>query len=91
MHPIRYTADLTVNPKQDDFRGEMTIALQIAETVSTFWLNAADLQIRKAELDAGGQPKSVKIVAGGEDFVGFSFDEPIPAGAARLKLDVSAR
>ena len=35
VQPIRYTADLTVNPKQDDFRGEMTIALQIVEPVST--------------------------------------------------------
>ena len=63
VQPIRYTADLTMNPKQDDFHGEMTIALQIAEPVTTFWLNAADLQIQKAELDAGGQAKSAKIVS----------------------------
>jgi cytosol alanyl aminopeptidase len=91
VQPIRYTADLTVNPKQDDFHGDMTIVLQIAEPVSTFWLNAADLQIQKVELDAGGKTKSARIVLGGEDFVGFSFDEPIAVGRARLKLRYSGK
>lgn len=89
VHPVRYSADLTLDPKRDVFQGEIVISLRVTEPVSVFWLNAADLQIQKAELEVGGQTNVARVLPGGEDFLGFSFDQPVPAGAARMKLSYS--
>jgi len=91
VRPLRYAADLTLNPKQDDFQGAIDISLRLAEPVSLFWLNATGLQVYKAEMRTDSGSIVVKIVPGGEEFVGFSFDSPIPAGTARLRLNYSGK
>jgi alanyl aminopeptidase len=84
--PTAYKATLTVVPGDDVLRGEIDIALSIAEPTRVIWLNAEDLHLDEARLEANGQTLRGRVVPGGKDVVGIAFDAPAPAGAARLRV-----
>ena len=86
-HPLRVLADLTLRPDQETFPGRVTIELELARPTSLLWLNASRLEIESAHLTAGGADHPAGIVPGGDDFVGFDFGAPVPAGRATLVVD----
>ena len=57
----------------------------------TLWLNATELTVDKASFTVGGATVPARVVAGGEDFVGFAVDKPLPPGAARLHVEWKGR
>jgi len=84
--PVRYTADLTIVPAQETFSGAIDIALKVREATPLIWLNATDLTVQTASLTVGGNALAARVVAGGTDFVGFAFEQPVPAGEAALHI-----
>ena len=85
--PSGYAADLAIDPGKASFRGSIDIDIRIKAKTELLWLNATDLKIEKASVTGAGNPITVRMVPGGEDFVGFAFDRPIDPGAFRLHVD----
>jgi alanyl aminopeptidase len=89
VQPTSYKADLTLDPTKDTFSGSLTIQLQVVKPAQTIWLNQEKISIKSAVLTAQGVQHKASMVPGGDDFVGISFDGPIPAGAAVLAIQYS--
>src|SRR5438309_2028161 len=49
--PIRYRAELTVDPSKDSFEGEIAIELTLAQPASFLWLNGHELTVHDARLE----------------------------------------
>ena len=91
MVPARYQVSLTVVPGQAAFEGVVDIAVKLVEPTSLIWLNGTELSIREAHARGAGQVFPARVVPGGDDFVGFAFDEKVPAGAARLHVEYAGK
>jgi cytosol alanyl aminopeptidase len=86
VSPLHYRVELTLVPSVESFSGEVAIDLLLGQPAAVLWLNATALTIEAATLTAGGTRLAAHIVPGGDDFVGFGFARPIPAGRARLEV-----
>src|SRR3954453_10629035 len=84
VRPTHYALELRVVPAQPTFSGMVTIDLRVDQPTSLVWLNATGLTIESGELRAGGATQAARVVAGGEDFVGFATPKPIARGTAQL-------
>ncbi len=84
--PVRMSVDLTILPEHETFDGKVGIELELERATSVLWLNAHALEIQAATLRAGGMDSAARVLAGGDDFVGFDFGREIPAGAASLAI-----
>lgn len=92
VSPVRYSVDWTIDPARDAFDGRVEIELSIARPTAVIWLNGTELAIREAVLTAAGGPaRAARVVPGGEEFVGFALDPPVPAGSARLAIAYTAK
>jgi alanyl aminopeptidase len=89
--PRKVTATLTLVPAEDSFRGAVEIDLVVAQPARVIWLNASDLSVTEAHLDVNGAARPARIVPGGDHFVGFAFDEDVPAGPARLSASYAGK
>src|SRR5262249_16633427 len=69
--PIAYDLDLTISPEKETFSGAIDIDIELSEPTALLWLHARELTITEASLADGKRRKGVRIVPGGEDFVGF--------------------
>jgi alanyl aminopeptidase len=84
VRPVRQAVELTVDPNQEAFSGSVEIELEVRESTSLLWLNAAGLKVTSASVGRSGAMHPARVVAGGDDFVGFSTDSPLGPGPARL-------
>jgi cytosol alanyl aminopeptidase len=84
--PLAYAAELRVLPDQDTFSGEVTIDLELARRASFLWLHGRGLTVSNAYLEQTGRRLSAKSITGGEEFLGFAFDQPAQAGKAQLHV-----
>ncbi len=83
--PLKMTAQLTIDPTQEVFNGQVTIDLDAAEPVKVLWLNADGLTLQQTE------PKA-RVLDGGKDFIGLEFlDQPLPAGKSALRIDYQGK
>src|SRR5262249_16819325 len=84
--PVRQSIDLALDPAKERFFGRTDIEVVFAAPVSRLWLNAKELQIRSAQIEASGRRLSVTIRPGGPDFVGLEAPSPVGPGPAVLHL-----
>ena len=89
VKPVRYAVELTVIPDEASFHGSIDIEIDVKKPTNTVWLNARFLKVDLARLERGGAPAPARIVPGGDDFVGFEFDQALAIGAARLHIEYS--
>jgi len=82
--PQKVAATLTLVPAEDTFRGAVEIDLTVAEPTRVLWLSATNLKVSEAHLDVNGARRAARVVPGGEHFVGFAFEQEVPAGPAHL-------
>ncbi len=87
VRPTEYAAKLTLTPTAEAFSGEITVQLQVASAVSSFWLHAADLAIDEASLTAATSKdrRMARVTVAGE-LLGLGFDAPLAAGPATLTI-----
>jgi puromycin-sensitive aminopeptidase len=88
IHPTRYEAEISVEPAARRFAGRIRIALKLARPAEEIVLHAAELDVARAELTAGGRaraPSELRLVPASETLV-LRFAEPVPAGEATLDL-----
>jgi aminopeptidase N len=86
--PLRYALTLTVVPGEAKASGEIAIDIELARPHSFLWLNADDLTVSSASIDAAAS--TVTLLAGHDQFVGFAFEPALPAGRHRLMLAFEA-
>src|SRR4051812_17979415 len=84
VRPTHYALDLRIVPSQPTFSGTATIDLRVDAPTSLVWLNATELTIDGADVRAGGATRAARVVAGGDDYVGFATAQPIAKGTAQL-------
>ncbi|HKA91137.1 MAG TPA: M1 family metallopeptidase [Haliangiales bacterium] len=84
--PTHVSLDLALDPASDAFRGEVAFDLDVRRPTDVVWLNATDLKIVDATLARGADAMRLRVVDGGEDFVGFAAAAPIAPGPARLTI-----
>ncbi len=87
VKPLAYEAELTIVPTKETFAGHLIIHVDVSRATDFFWINATRLDIRSANVQAGGKTLVAKTVPGGRDFVGLRFASPIPAGRAVITFD----
>ena len=86
VRPVRQAVELTVDPNLETFSGSVAIELEIRESTSLLWLNAIGLKVTSASLGSAGAMRPATVVAGGDDFIGFSTATPLAPGPARLDV-----
>jgi cytosol alanyl aminopeptidase len=89
--PKKVAATLTIVPKEDTFRGAVDIDIEVAKPTRVLWLHATELTVSEASLSVGGKKLAARVVPGGQDFVGFAFDEELPVGPARLSATYTGK
>lgn len=87
VKPLAYEAELTIVPTQDRFAGRIVIHAELAQPVDFFWMNATRLEVRSANVVAGGRTFVGKAVAGGREFVGLRFASALPAGRIVITIE----
>ena len=85
--PARYSLELTLDPAKTDFSGVVTIELKVRKTTGILWLNQNGLTVTSATAEQAGVKPTVKVVPGGDDFVGFEFPQSLSAGEALLRVE----
>ena len=81
--PKRYEVQIAASPREDQFTGEIRIGLEFNRPSPVLWLNSNGLTIDSASIVQGPREFDVKVVPGGEHFVGFATSgEPFAAGPA---------
>jgi alanyl aminopeptidase len=76
VRPVRYAVDLTLRPTVEAYTGAIDIELAFDQPTSFVWLGASGLTIDEATLDGA----AVRVVPGGEEYVGFGFDREVTGG-----------
>ena len=81
--PTAYQAHVAIDPRESSFSGEIRIELRFNRAAPVLWLNASGLTVESAEVEQAARRIAVKVIPGGEDFVGFAPAEgAFGAGAA---------
>jgi cytosol alanyl aminopeptidase len=86
VRPTGYSLELTVDPAASTFQGVAEISLQLREPTTVVWLHGRSLEVKEASLRVGGQVLPTTVVQGGESFLGFVTEQPLPAGPALLRV-----
>ncbi len=84
--PVSYRVELKLDPRQTTFSGHISIQVDIKQPLQTLWLNATKIEIAKATLQSGDKTLAAKPIPGGDDFVGLTFDSPVPATSATIDI-----
>ncbi len=89
--PLRCSVDLTVVPEKETFSGAVDIEIELSRATRVIWVNATGLAISEASLETGGRRVPARVLPGGDDFAGFSFERPVGPGRARLRAEFTGR
>ncbi len=89
--PLSYAIDLTLDPGQEGFSGQVEIEIRLFKPTQSIRLNAHSLQIDGVKWQVGE-----RTMAGGYDAVDnhntdFAAPSPLPAGRVRLTVDYHGR
>jgi alanyl aminopeptidase len=80
--PTRVALDLTIVPDQTTFKGRVAIDARVAAPTRVVWLNATELVIEAATLNA--QP--ARVIPGGDDFIGLTTDAELAPGPLVIEV-----
>jgi len=93
VRPASYEASLSLDLAGKAFRGDLIVALALAEPTAEIVLHAADLEVSSAELrgDGWSRPAASIRAATASETVVLGFGEAAPPGAAELRLSWTGR
>ena len=77
--PTRVTAELTIDPRQDELTGVEQIDLAVERPLPVLWLNADLIEI------TGTEPAAT-IIPAPPSFAGLQFGTPLPAGNTTVTI-----
>lgn len=86
VRPLRQAVELTLVPTEEFFGGKTRIDVTITKSTPVVWLNVDGLTVERAEAIIGQTNLPAKLVTGDPNFIGLTFDSPLPVGNATLSL-----
>jgi alanyl aminopeptidase len=88
VRPTAYKLELTVDPRQERFSGEVEIALVLDAPARRMWLNGQGLSVKQAQLALpdGRTLGAAYSEVGDTGWANVQFESDAPAGAARLRI-----
>ncbi len=87
VRPLRYAAELHLDPRADTFDGQITIDIEVAEDRARIWLNAADIDVTSASLIRDSDTWKVDVVRSqAPDVIYLELGRTLAPGPARLRL-----
>ncbi len=84
--PLRYTLDLTIDPRTERFSGTTRIDVRLEVPTSELELHGQDLEIQAADAVVDGDEYEATTAEGENGGLALRFDEPIPAGEVTLRI-----
>ncbi|HET9991181.1 MAG TPA: M1 family aminopeptidase, partial [Kofleriaceae bacterium] len=84
--PLHEDVDLTLDPASEDFHGKITTELEIAQATNVLWLNADEIIVDEATINANGTLLVAKPFAPKKGYLGLVFDRALPLGKATLAI-----
>ncbi|MEE8580408.1 MAG: M1 family aminopeptidase [Myxococcota bacterium] len=93
VRPSQVDLHVEVDPSRGQrFRGEVRIDLELARPQRKLELHAAELEVSRPRLVVAGVERRGRLVAHPErQTIEIQFDQPIPAGPARLELHFAGK
>src|SRR5438477_4309260 len=86
--PTHYQLTLTVIPGEAKASGEITIDVELTRPHPVLWLNADEVTVLRASVDAAAS--EARIISGAEQFIGLAFEPALATGTHRLTLAFEA-
>jgi alanyl aminopeptidase len=86
VRPLHEDVDLTLDPASEDFHGKITTELDITQATPVIWLDANEITVDEATLNANGTLLVAKPITPKKDYLGLVFDRPLPVGKATLSI-----
>lgn len=86
VSPTHYDLNLTLDPSQEAFSGEVTIQVDIAQATDEIRLHAKDLQISSVKAVVGTDEHTPQTDTGDYGGLILSFSEQLPSGSAELQF-----
>jgi aminopeptidase N len=86
VKPESYGLELTILPASDHVDGQIRIAANVVRSTSVIWLNARGLTVSTAT--AGDH--DLRVIPGGEQFVGLVADRALPVGPVAIAVNFRA-
>jgi alanyl aminopeptidase len=85
--PVSYDVHLAVDPDAATFNGVIRIRLRFARETPLLWLDATAIDVERVDFVQGARKVEVRVVPGGEDFVGLEAQgAPFAAGEAEATI-----
>src|SRR3569623_1718634 len=84
--PLHEDVDLTLDPASEDFKGKITTELDITEAQPVIWLNADEITVDEATVNANGTLLVAKAITPKKGYLGLVFDRPLPVGKATMTI-----
>ena len=88
--PARQTVQLTIDPSRDTFEGSVSISIDLREPTSVIWLNAKNLVITQAIVQAGHVGVGTRKVLTSGERIGIDVGQPL-TGPWTLRLTYQGR
>lgn len=87
--PRKYSIDLDLSPNRETFSGSVDIEATSHKPLSSFELNARDLELgKKARVESGGKIYEAEIIPHPEEErAELKFQQTLPAGPMRIEMD----
>lgn len=89
--PVRYAVALKLSPPDDNFSGSVDVDVRIAQTTKVIWMQAAGLNVSRAEVRLAGQSLAVRVIMAPRNFLGIALDSPLPPGTATIHIDYAGK
>jgi alanyl aminopeptidase len=92
VRPLRYAAELDLDPRADTFDGKITIDIEVAEDRARIWLNAAEMDVTSASLVRGSDFWKIDVVRSqAPDVIYLELGRTLAPGPASLRLAYRGR
>lgn len=86
LMPLKESLDLTLDPRQNDYSGTATIALEARKAISSFRFHSKAIDIKTVQLSNTAGPVPLKFVPEGEDFIRVTPASALAAGPYQLEI-----
>jgi alanyl aminopeptidase len=87
--PIEYALELTLDPDKPDFRGRISIPVEIKQPTRLIWLHGKRLQVTAASVAAGKEQTATAHTSG--EFLSLALPQPVGPGRAELRIEYVAQ
>ena len=82
---------ISLDPSQETFQGQIEIRGQLQAPTRVIWLNAEALELDRATLTRGGKSTTLRVLPQPKDFVGLEAPRELPPGPATLVIKYRGR